>query len=106
MLTKPENIKFESHEDIVDYISKGLPPTKNNYDKIVDKILYSDSNDTPDSKIDLIVRERLFNDIDKPTFVNTLDRVYTNRLKNLNNLLITASIGIGTFILGKLLKRH
>jgi len=94
MLISPESIKFENSNDIVDYIGYGLPPTKSNYEKIVDKILNPDANDTVDTNDTVTIPNKIFNNVDTETFLNTLDRVYDNRIKNRNNTLIAAGVSI------------
>ena len=94
MLISPELIKFENANDIIDYVGYGIPPIKSNYDKVVDKILDPDPNDTIDSNDKITIPNRIFNNVDTETFLNTLDRVYDNRIKNRNNMLIATGISV------------
>jgi len=101
----PENIKFESTEDVIDYVTKGLPPTRKNYEKIVEKIIYPDDPNYPDNNKEVILSENIFKVTDNETFMHTLDRVYDNRINNLKNIAIGAGIGACIFGLFKLFKK-
>lgn len=105
MLIKPESVKFESLNDIIDYVGLNLPPSKENYDKVVHKVVNPDENNIEDSNDDVIIHKNIFDREDNETVANVLDRVYENRIKNRNNLAILSGIAFVTGALIAFLKR-
>lgn len=105
MITKPEKIVFETTEDVVDYISKGLPPTKKNFNKVM--IAWNSSideyakEDQPIPGKDTIIPANAKMNIDNDTFNAICERVYKNRVRNRNialgiaGVLLLGSIGCG-----------
>ena len=93
MLRQPEKIKFENQRDIVDYVSKGLPPKKSDYEKLTAAIKnpLEDASDKEAGK-DLIITQNALQGVDPETFNMVLDRVYANNVKNRNIGLAVAGI--------------
>lgn len=90
MFMKVENMQFESKSDFVDYVCGGfLPPSKRDFNFVIDKIMNPDNLDNP-----VVMFKDIFTEEEKPLFVYLLQRMYTNRVKNRN---ILAGIG-GAFL--------
>lgn len=98
MIIKPENIKFENTNDIIDYVTKGLPPIKKNYEKIIDKVMSPDSSQYVDNLNEVVLPEKIFGSTDNETLMHVLDRVYDNRIKTIKHTAI--GLGIGACLLG------
>ena len=92
MLTvKPEQIKFEGINDVVDYVSLGLPPTKDNYEKLRNSIGSYPISDGSNIKIS----KGAFIEMSREDLQTVLDRVYADNCRNRNMLLgICGVIGI------------
>lgn len=90
LLTKPDAIKFDSTRDIVDYVSKGLPPTKKNYTALMNSVHAPTANAAETKNGEVFIDEQLFINCDKETFEAVLDQIYENRIRNRN-----IAIGIG-----------
>lgn len=90
MITDPKKISFESKDDVIDYVTKGLPPSKKHYDHVMKELEDSD----------------LCEDDDFPTLQRALNRVYNNRRTERNIVfvglgLIAAGITAGCVISSK-----
>lgn len=113
MISNPDNIIFESKEDIIDYIMKGEPPTEKQFARIIDmveiasKLQFKDGS--PIEGISVTDPETITNritiDFSKMTlscdeFTEILDRIYHNSKKHQKReiVLCTASTLIGLFI--------
>lgn len=118
MIIKPEKVSFETPEDIIDYVSKGLVPTKKNYLKLKEAIKISkepvedfdEDYDYWDDDImediipekDVIIPKSIMMNISDETFNRVLDRTYKNRVRNRNVI-----IGmIGTLAIGALISSN
>ena len=100
MLTNPEKIVFESTDDIVDYVSKGIIPTRKNFEKIIIKVASPDAyGSTKVDRESVHIPEHLFINCDKETMRQAVARVYENRVRNRK---ITLGI-LGTIALGLLI---
>lgn len=91
MITSPDKIKFESRNDVIDYVTKGFPPTKKNYAKVKAIVAKSDAVGLDEHSIDA----ELFNSM--------LDRVYHDQVRNRNIMIgiaagLTVSIIVGSVI--------
>lgn len=98
---KPETITFGSIQDIVDYVTKGLPPSKQNFDKMIFKVRNPDDDDTMidnDGEPQVVIRERSLMQYDNDQLADVLERVYRNNVRNRN-----LTIGIGTIVTAVLL---
>lgn len=100
MIIKPENIVFETTEDVVDYISKGLPPSKKNFNKVMDAWNSSydeySEDDKPIAGIDVIIPVDAKMNIDTDTFNEVCRRVYHDRIRNRNIALgIAGAVALG-----------
>lgn len=92
MITKPDKIKFESSMDVVDYISKGIVPTRRNFDDIIQKVRYPDEEGSTPVEGKPYMPRRIFINISNDEMIEVLDRVYKNRVRNRNIRISIASI--------------
>lgn len=89
---KPEDIKFESVDDVVDYVALGLPPTKKNYEKL--RAAVGTYPTSEDSKIN--ISRGAFLELDRQDLQIVLDRVYRDNCRNRNIVLaVTGAIVVG-----------
>lgn len=103
MIINPAKIEFESRDDIIDYISKGLPPSRKNFYEVMDKVEYPNSSSTyarlaPRAGEEVIIVERLIPEDERRTYEYILSRVYHNRVVRRNKR-IAAYIAIGALAL-------
>ena len=95
ILVNPKEVKFESSTDMIDYVSKGLPPTKKNFDALVTMI-----NDD-----DLYIEGSTF--MNKQQFIDGLTRVYENNCRKRNAILIGAGVVVVAGVAGAIAyKKH
>lgn len=88
MMRKVEMIKFETRNDVIDYVCKGLPPKKSDYEKLVTTIRCPKEDD------EIHIDSSVCNEIDVETFTKVLDRVYEDNVRN-RNIMIGVSIVAG-----------
>lgn len=101
-IISPEKIVFESQEDLVDFVTRGLVPSKKNFEKVMAKMYYPNADDEvrdPNSK-ELFIPERLFIQCDRDTMNIVLNRVYANRVRNRNIILVAAGVVGSVMLLG------
>lgn len=92
MMRKVEMIKFETRNDVIDYVCKGLPPRKADYERLRTTIRGTKVDEK--IHIDPIVKESI--DID--TFTKVLDHVYENNVRT-RDIFITAGIVVASCII-------
>ena len=92
MLTDPKNILFENSTDLVDYVSKGIPPRKKNYEKL--KIAMANPVSNPEfyGGKSVAVGKKLVEDLTQEELIKIFDQFYANQRKN---YAIGAVIGVG-----------
>ena len=83
MLINPEKLVFENPYDVINYVSKGMVPTKKNFDKVISKVRFPDNDDSNHNEKPYIPN-RLFIDCDTETMYMALNQVYKNRVRNRN----------------------
>lgn len=102
----PKKVVFETEEDVVDYVSRGLPPTKKKYKEFINRVSSPLSDlDMDDSEIvgdTVIIRESLFLNCDKDTLQRSLERVYANRIRNRNIILTLTAVTAGVILFGSI----
>ncbi len=91
-MRKVETIKFETTNDVVDYVCKGLPPRKSDYEKLVTTLRCSEEDAV--CHIDPIVTTY----IDTETFTKVLDRVYEDNVRN-RNIAIGIGLAVGVCVI-------
>ena len=97
---KPEKIAFEYASDVVDYVSRGMVPTKKNFEKVINKVKNPDEDD-PTTTNEVYIPSRIFINCDKDTMDIALRRVYENRVRNRNiGIGIIGAMAIGLLIGG------
>lgn len=100
MIINPERIVFESTNDIVDYISKGFPPTKNQFDRLMTAVNNPvDSRESRRPGYDVIITKECVKDWNDPVYVqNTvneiLNEVYKNKVAMRNTVIATGAVVI------------
>lgn len=99
LLTKPDSIKFESKTDIVDYVTKGLPPTKKNFNTLMASVHVPTANANETKEGNVFIDENMFINCDQETFEEVMNRVYENRIRNRN---ISIGVGAGVIVLALL----
>ena len=87
MMRKVEMIKFESQNDVIDYVCKGLPPRKVDYKRLITTIRGTNVDDK--IHVDPSVKES----IDVNTFTKVLDHVYENNVHRRNIFIIVCVVG-------------
>jgi hypothetical protein len=100
MIINPEKMVFENTTDIVDYVSRGLPPTRKNFEKVMLKVRCPDSEEHESNEVH--IHERLFINCDNDTMTEALNRVYENRIRNRNITIAVVGIVAMGLIFGKM----
>lgn len=93
MFTPPERVVFEQKSDIIDYVTRGLPPTKKNFDRVM-AVVYNPLTDEEvenSTAKDVVISRRIFDSVDENEFAEILKQIHANRIRNRN-------IAIGAFI--------
>lgn len=101
-IISPEKIVFESQEDLIDFVTRGLVPSKKNFEKVMRKMYCPNADDEvrdPNSN-ELFIPERVLIDCDCDTMNMVLNRVYANRVRNRNMILTAAGIIGGVMLIG------
>lgn len=96
----PSKIKFENQGDVIDYVTKGIPPRKKDFDELMDSI-----RGTDDPANHVVIAPGIEFDMDEDAFINAMNRVYKNRCRN-RNILIGASIVVGGVVIAALSSQH
>lgn len=79
ILPQPQNVKFETQMDVIDYLTKYVPPTKGEYDQLMDAIHMGRTK-----KYDglVAVPETCCHGLNQDEFEQVLRRVYENQKKS------------------------
>lgn len=104
-IIRPERVVFESDADIIDYVSRGMVPTKRNFEKVMSKLLNPDESDAPRVDGEVRIPQYLLMDCDSETMEFVLRRVYENRVKNRNMALGAAGV-VGGIVLLAMFSSH
>lgn len=104
-ITDPRRIVFENENDVIDYVCKGLPPRKANFELVMNKIKFPDSYDetggeAPNPGSELYIPDSIFMDLDPDTMEAVLRRVYKNRCFHRNCTIGAIALITGAVILG------
>lgn len=93
LLTRPQRIVFENQDDIVKYVTRGLPPRKSDFDQVISLVKnpMSDSEVASATANDIVISERVFFDIDKEQFARVLEKVYKENCRNRNILIASTT---------------
>ena len=107
MIIKPEKVVFESSSDVIDYITKGLPPTKKNFNAVMDAF----NNEVPEGQtqipgVNIIIPRDAKLEIDNEAFNKICRQVYKNRIRNRNLVIgVTAALTVGAIGVGRSRKK-
>lgn len=95
MVSSPNSLVFETREDVIDFISLGIVPSRENARRVIESIR-SDVVTTPAVQINFIPQDRL-------EMADVLERVYEN-IRTMQYVAAGAIVTSGT--VGFLLGRH
>lgn len=107
MFMDPKRGVFESVEDLVDYVDKGIIPMPSDYEKLISKVRNPDRVDDPNLQSkrgkEVIVTNQVVGD-NSEVIERVLNRVYENRKSRLKKGCIftvvgAAILGIGAYLL-------
>jgi len=103
LLVDPKSIVFEDRDDIINYVSKGLPPTKKNFKKVMaacsDPIDEELNTYSPD---DVVIPKELMLSIDREEFISVMQKVYENNCRNRNIIIGIAGALLVGFVAKKI----
>lgn len=103
MIINPEKLVFECTNDVVDYIGRGLPPTRKQFDRLMEAVENPIEGicdpDSPELQGRVIIRKEDISNWTNNMFVRmevnkVLQEMYANRIRNRN-----IAIGIGAVAL-------
>jgi len=104
LLVKPENVVYETQYDIVDYVTKGLPPSRKNLNRVMATVYQPHSSESLQEKApDVIaISTDLFPSNNNDEFGLMLNRVYENNVRNRNFAIagIVGAFALGIFVGG------
>lgn len=100
MMIDPKLVKFESTNDIVDYVTKGLPPTNKQFNELMEAVknpvCYDDDVPLPGQRV-IICQEDVIdwynNDTVNAEIIEILNRIHHNRIVARN-----IAIGVGVAV--------
>lgn len=97
-MAPPERVVFQKREDIIDYVSRGLPPSRRNFDRVMAVVRnpLTDEQIQNSTQNDIVISERIVIGIDQIEFTEIMDRVYRNNVRNRN--MILGAIGVGALV--------
>lgn len=96
----PTKIKFESQSDVIDYVTKGLPPKKKDFEALMSAIEdrstapTTEENNNPNH---VVIAPGVEFDMDDDALSNALHQIYGNRRHN-RNILIGAAVVVGALV--------
>ena len=100
MVVQPERIAFTEQDDIIDYVTKGLPPTKKNFEKVISKVKNPDNSgdfyyrNAPKAGVEVVINDYVVPYDQRDQLDHTLKRVYKNRIQNRNTILIVGGLAV------------
>ena len=100
MVVQPERIAFTEQDDIIDYVTKGLPPTKKNFEKVISKVKNPDNSgdfyyrNAPKAGVEVVINDYVVPYDQRDQLDHTLKRVYKNRIRNRNTILIVGGLAV------------
>jgi len=111
MTNNPRGTKFDTKEDIINYVTKTLlPPPKEYFNELIEKVRIPDARDDDNlsKKIgkEVVIKDDVMTEEERKMMEQTLTTVYQNRVKNRNKLLIVGGqLILTSIILGVLFSR-
>lgn len=76
IFVKPEKVYFENQNDVIDYVTKGLPPRKKDFDKVIGSIGVEKKEEGKPFIPEAVL------DMDASELKDVLHRVYEDNRKN------------------------
>lgn len=101
MFTDPTKIVFENTNDVIDYVSRGMVPSRKNFEKVMCAVRFPTPEGATSEEGSVNIPARLFIDCDTDTMNEALQRVYENRVRNRNIGLGVIGIIAAGLIFGK-----
>ncbi|MCM1233508.1 MAG: hypothetical protein NC489_25615 [Ruminococcus flavefaciens] len=104
----PKKVKFESQKDVIDYVTRGAPPRKKDFNALIDAIDTRDSvpedlQEKPGTRV--VIRPGLEFNMDDDALVTALNQIYINRCHN-RKILMGAGMVIGAIVIAGGLHQH
>lgn len=106
VIINPSYIKFETTEEVIDYVTLGFPPTKKNFEKIIESLKSEYDVNTPQltTKItNQVIIPKYVDNTDNEKLAEYLERVYKNQVINRNAIIITGAVIGGAILLKSIL---
>lgn len=107
LLIKPEVIQFEKPNDVIDYVTRGFPPSRAKFEGVMTalKTTYDDvcvDGASTNGKSIVIKKNIIPEEIDIDVYEDILRRTYNNRITNTATaaVLVAITFGVG-FLIGK-----
>jgi hypothetical protein len=94
MFIKPKRIKFENRNDIIDYVAKGVIPSKENYNNLSDGIRnpFKAQEELDDAKgYQPVIEDYALEGISREDMSDIIYQIYKDRVNNRNNIIKIAS---------------
>lgn len=107
MMTDITKIQFESKGDIVDYVTRGpLPPKEEDFELLIDAIAhYDDDNEIMNEEKKVHIVDGVFPKSDEiQIFIYFLKRAYENRKRNRNCAFVFFGL-MGSYLLTRLFRK-
>lgn len=106
MLTDPTKMVFENTNDVIDYVSKGMVPTRKNFEKVMFAVRYPTPEGATPEEGQVRIPDRIFINCDNDTMNEALHRVYQNRVRNRNIGIGIVGVIAAGLIFGKLSNKY
>lgn len=102
VFVQPTMIRFENKQDIVDYVSRGVMPTKKNFEAVMAQVRYPTKGPRTQDPKRVYIEDGVIPAEDRELVAALMERVYENRRWNRNVALATIGGVAGIVLLGTL----
>ena len=107
MLIDPKRVVFETKDDVIDYVSKGIfPPTEAHFKQVMDKVRTPDEKNDPNlickKGREVVIDNTVIPESDREVLEDVLTRVYGNRVEKRDTMLTLVGLGIVATVAYKL----
>ena len=107
MIIDPKNIVFENTKDVVDYISRGIPPTKKQYERVMYAVNHPLKKGQSLDGVDVVIYEEDIINWSNSNYVQDsvnaiLDEVHRNRVRNAE---IAIATGLAIVLTGNIIRK-
>jgi hypothetical protein len=104
MLIDPKNVVFETKDDVIDYVSKGIfPPREEHFNQVMNKVRTPDEKNDPTLMCkkgrEVVIDNTVIPESDREVLGDVLTRVYGNRVEKRDTILTLAGLGIAGVLL-------